>query len=106
MTARPRKVDATTRRACATNREGGATERQLSVVESRRREARSSLGPVRNRDVALANYVSSLTGGAEEECVILRFDTRFGNESDATERMTFTKTEEGTWHSVDGYHIT
>jgi hypothetical protein len=69
------------------------------------REARASLGPVQSRDVARANYVSSLPGVVERECVILQFDTRFENRAGATEKMTLAKTEDGTWHSVDGYHF-
>jgi hypothetical protein len=65
--------------------------------------ARGAFGGVRERNVEVASYKTSLPGAPDGEYVTVRFATRFDKKSDAEELLTLVL-ERGQWRPT-GYFI-
>jgi hypothetical protein len=65
---------------------------------------RSSLGPVKSRQIVSAQFTRSLPRAPEGEYVVIRFVTNFEKKAGVTEIVTPMKDADGHW-LVTGYYI-
>ena len=66
--------------------------------------ARSPMGALLSREVASANYSTTLPGAPDGEYVVFQFNTSFENKASAVETVTAMKDLDGEWR-VAGYFI-
>ena len=66
--------------------------------------ARSSFGGVQSREIASAEYVTTLPGAPDGEYVVFLFNASFENKENAVETVTAMKDLDGAWR-VGGYFI-
>lgn len=65
---------------------------------------RSPMGTLRSRQVASANFSTSLPGAPDGEYVVFQFSSSFENKASALETVTAMKGADGEWR-VAGYFI-
>lgn len=65
---------------------------------------RSSMGAMKSRETASADYSETLPGAPDGEYVVFRFNTVFENKASAVETVTAMKDKDGEWR-VAGYFI-
>ena len=66
--------------------------------------ARASFGAVESRDIASAEYATTLPGAPDGEYVVFLFNASFENKASAVETVTAMKDLDGAWR-VGGYYI-
>lgn len=66
--------------------------------------AREPLGKIISRTVKTRKYATSLPGVPDGEYVVIQFETKFANKSQAVETITPQKEKDGQW-KVSGYFI-
>jgi len=71
--------------------------RSLSAV-------RSPIGALKSREVAAANFSTTLPGAPDGEYVVFQFSSSFENKASALETVTAMKGSDGKWR-VAGYFI-
>jgi len=65
---------------------------------------RGPLGPVLSREVASAEYATTLPGAPDGEYVVIQYRTKFQNKADAIETVTPMRDQDGVYR-VSGYYI-
>lgn len=65
---------------------------------------RSPIGTLRSREVASANFSTSLPGAPDGEYVVFQFSSSFENKASALETVTAMKDSDGEWR-IAGYFI-
>lgn len=65
---------------------------------------RGRLGVLRSRSLSSTRYADSLPGAPDGKYVVIKFNTSFEHEADATETVTPMKDSDGQWR-VSGYYI-
>lgn len=65
---------------------------------------RSPIGALRSREVASANFSTTLPGAPDGEYVVFQFNSSFENKASAIETVTAMKDSDGVWR-VAGYFI-
>jgi hypothetical protein len=65
---------------------------------------RDIFGAVKQRKLKASTYTKTLPGAPDGEYVVLQFDTRFENKTQAIETVTPMREKDGSW-KVSGYYI-
>ncbi|HTV52551.1 MAG TPA: DUF4019 domain-containing protein [Steroidobacteraceae bacterium] len=65
---------------------------------------RERLGALKSRRISSSRFADSLPGAPHGEYVVIKFDTSFAHDGEATETVTPMKDSDGTWR-VSGYYV-